>query len=266
MKRKVVIILLTLVAIMSAERVVAWGKWGHRISAYIAEQHLTEKANAECRRYLKHSLPYYASWQDYWRHCDGFQEITHWHMNYLNPDFTTSGKHGKISRDATTQIERITKEMEKGKYLNMPDSIVADNLKLLIHMVADMHCPSHVGYHKDNKYPMRKRIVINGKTLKRHAFWDVSPQALHKKWRIERFGKEYDTYTPKQIKKICKGTPTRWGLENAYKMVATFDMWEDGDNYKELPKEQKQAIEAIMHEQLAYGGYRLAAVLNKIFK
>ncbi len=254
-----------LLSLVVSHNAMAWGKSGHSISAYIAEQHLSDKAKAECQRYLKHSLPYFASWQDHWRYCDGFEEVCTAHAHYVNVDFSLRGK-GSPDRDPVSRIDKITKEMEKGKYKSMPDSIVAMNLKLLIHMVGDMHCPGHITYHPDSNYPVKMKIVIKGKPMRRHKFWDGAPTILHPKWKLERFCKEYDTYSPKEIKKICKGTPYKWGDVAAREMVKTFDYWEDGQSYKSLSKEKRVAIEELMHETLAVGGYRLAAVLNRIFK
>ena len=264
--KKFSILALALIAVFGVQSAKAWGKWGHRISAYIAEQHLTEKANAECRRYLQHSLPYYASWQDWWRYCKGFENVCDAHVSYVDTKYKVWGEKGDLNKEVSTRIDKITKELSNGRYLNMPDSIVAMNVKLLIHMVGDMHCPSHVYYHSDSNFPMKKRIVVRGATLQRHTFWDGSPQHLHPKWNIERFHKVCDTYSPKQIKSICKGSTIKWAEENARKVIPTFDYWEEGQDIKELSKENRVKIESMMREQLAYGGYRLAHILNKIFK
>ena len=79
------------------------------------------------------------------------------------------------------------------------------------------------------------------------------------------FLKACDTYSEKDIKKIQKGTPTKWGLENAKKMKATYTYWEKKAELTQISKEQRDQINTTMHEQLAYGGDRLAGVLNKIF-
>lgn len=47
-------------------------------------------------------------------------------------------------------IIRIQKKMKK--YNKMQDSLVRDNLKYLIHLVGDMHCPSHTRYEDQPKY------------------------------------------------------------------------------------------------------------------
>ena len=242
----------------------AWGGWGHHIVAYIAEKHLTPEAKEKCQHYLKHSLPHYSSWQDYWRHSDPFKEISYWHSSYVNKKYEVIGYKGDNSRDAAYQVDRITKEMSKGKYKKMSDSLVAVNLKLLIHMVGDMHCPSHACYTKDFGYKGHS-IYIKGKKIGRHKFWDAGPQYMHPKWKADRFVKAYDTYSAKEIKKIVKGNAYKWSVQNAHKIAKTYEYWGKGDEFTKFSKEQRKQIDETLHEQLAYGGYRLAATLNKIF-
>ena len=162
--KKLSILVVALVALFGAESAKAWTNYAHGTAAYIAEQHLTEKANSECRRYLKHTLPYHASWQDYWRNCKGFGEVCTAHSHYVDHNFNLYGKGGNPDRDPVTRIDKIMKQMEKGQYLNMPDSIVAMNLKLLIHMTTDMHCPGHVTYPKE-MYPPISQFSLPKDTL-----------------------------------------------------------------------------------------------------
>ena len=262
--KKITTILLTLVAIMSAQSAMAWAERGHHIIAYIAEQHLTPEAKEKCQHYLRHSLPHYSSWQDYWRNSAPFKEITHWHMNYIDVNYKTVGSGGKITRDAVTQIERIVGEMSKGKYHKLSDSIITVNLKLLIHMVGDMHCPCHVGYAKASGLKGTS-MYVKGKKYDRHKFWDAAPDLMQPKWKAGNYLKACDTYSPKEIKKIQKGNATKWGKENAEKMVATFSYWEKNAELTKISKEQRKQINDTMFEQLAYAGYRLAGTLNKIF-
>lgn len=262
--KKITTILLTLVAIMSVQSAMAWAEKGHHIIAYIAEKHLTPEANEKCQHYLRHALPHYSSWQDYWRNSHPFKEITHWHMNYIDVNYKTVGSGGKITRDAVTQIERIVGEMSKGKYHKLSDSIITVNLKLLIHMIGDMHCPCHVGYAKASGLKGTS-MYVKGKKWDRHKFWDASPDLMQPKWKADNFLKACDTYSPKEIKKIQKGNATKWGKENAEKMVATFSYWAPKAELTKISKEQRKQINDTMYEQLAYAGYRLAGTLNKIF-
>lgn len=264
MKQKIATFIVACVALCCVQSAMAWGGWGHHIAAYIAEKHLTPEANAKCQHYLKQNLPHFSSWQDYWRHSDPFKEISFWHSSYVNKKFDVIGYKGDETRDAAYQVNRIIKEMEKGKYKQMSDSLVAVNLKLLIHMVGDMHCPSHIVYTKD--FGMASySIKVKGKKCGRHKFWDASPQYMHPKWKADRFVKAYDTYSPKEIKKICKGNPYKWSVQNANNILKTASYWERGAEFTKLSKEQRKNIDETLHEQLAFAGYRLASVLNKIF-
>ena len=262
MKRALCLVLAVAMVSMS-HNAMAWGRRGHAISAYIAEKHLTEKAFTECRRYLQHTLPYYSVWQDQWRGCRGFEEICTAHVNYVNPDFTVRGKRD-VTRDPVTRVVMITRELENGQYLNMPDSIVAMKLKLLIHMATDMHCPSHVGYHKNSGLKISS-IKYGKEKLHYHKFWDGAPFYMHPKWKADKFLEVCDTYSAKEIAKIQKGDPTKWAKENAEKMVKIFTYWDEDANVKTLSPEQRKMIDDTMFEQLSFAGYRLAAVLNAIF-
>ena len=78
MRKKLSILIVALLASMSIQSAMAWGTFGHGAIAYVAEQHLTPNAKAECRRYLKHTLPYYASWMDLWRAVPPFHPTDNW--------------------------------------------------------------------------------------------------------------------------------------------------------------------------------------------
>ena len=258
-------LMLLLLTLFVSQNALAWGSWGHSVVAYIAEKHLTEEAKTQCQHYLKHTLPYYSSWQDHWRYIPEFVDICNGHMSYVNKDLQIIGRDGDITFDAVTRLEQHIDFLNNGKYRNHPDSIVALRLKLIIHTAGDMHCPSHIGYSKDCGLKGHS-MLIRGKKVARHTFWDRLPQILHPMWKLENFAEGYDTYNPKQIKKICKGDPTKWGLYNARKMVETYSYWDRGQKFEELSAEQHHMMEDLVHEQIAAAGYRLAHILNTIFK
>jgi hypothetical protein len=182
--------------------------------------------------------------------------------------FKTIGDKGNLSRDAVTQINRIVKEMENGKYKNMSDSLIAVNLKLIIHMVGDMHCPSHMAYSKDFREPRGIKlnsILVKGKKYDYHKFWDASPDLMHPKWNLYTYKKKCDTYSAKEIKKIVKGDVYKWSVDNAKREVEMFDYWTRHEEFTKMSKEKHERIAKLVDKQLTYAGYRLAATLNKLF-
>lgn len=262
MKNLLKTLIVSVVALAATYEANAWGFVGHATIAYIADHHLTPEAKQKCEHYLKHTITYYCSWMDQWRHAEGFEETTYWHMDYVDSNGVTTGRGKNGDRSAVIQSVRIIKEMKD--YKNLPDSIVADNLKYLIHMIGDMHCPSHVGWPKG--VIKLHSINVNGKKHGNHKFWDASPMIFHPKWNTENYRNAIDTYTPKQIKKISKGNPYSWSPGNVRNARAGAEMWESGDEFRDLTAEERQTIEDYMNEQLIKASYRLAAVLNNIFK
>ena len=104
--------LLTLLAVVLAyaatQSASAWNNIGHATIAVIAERHMTEEAKEKCRAYLKHNLPYYSAWMDYWRNCPGFEHTSSWHS--VPVDVNNKQIKGEVN-NAALQINRICKKM-----------------------------------------------------------------------------------------------------------------------------------------------------------
>ncbi|MBR2961562.1 MAG: S1/P1 nuclease [Alistipes sp.] len=241
-------------------RALGWGGTGHSVIAYIAEQNLTPQAKQKCRDYLHHTLPYHASWMDYWRFYEPFAETSSWHSVPVGKD----NKHlADMTDNAARQIKRICREMKR--YKKLKDSIVCDNLKYLIHMVGDMHCPSHTKY-LEEPHLKQGKILRKGKKDKFHAYWDQSPDIYNPKWTIEDYRKNLDTLTPAEIADICSGTVDDWATQNAVEMREIYTLLPLDTEVTELPEESHARMKAICHKQIQRGAYRLAYVLNEIFK
>lgn len=260
MKRIVFLALAVAVATVAVTtKVQAWGGAGHSAIAYIAEQHLTPEAREKCIHYLKHTPAYYASWQDQWRFTDPFKETTYWHTSKVDAQNNPLENNG---RSADLHIERLRGIMRD--YKSLPDSAIIVNLKLLIHMVGDMHCPSHTGY-PDQPDFKGYNIYRSGKKTKFHTFWDASPAYFHPKWTCEDFCKNLDNMKPKQRAEIAKGTAQDWARENGADIREVYSLIPRDAEYTQLPEENRRRAVEICDRQILRGAYRLAAVLNEIF-
>lgn len=132
-----------------------------------------------------------------------------------------------------------------------------DNLKYLIHLVGDMHCPSHTRYEDQPKYKSYS-IYINGKKNSSHHFWDSSLSTFHKGWKCEDYYRNLDNATPEQIAEICKGTPADWAYENALAMRETFELLPRHGEYNDVPEATKARMKELSEAQAVKAGYRLA--------
>ena len=256
MKHKFLLIL-TAATLLASSSAKAWGGFGHTIVAYTAEQYLTPEAKAKCEQYLGHSVPYCASWMDYWRAIPPYKESTHWHV--CHADENNNLVQDK-DRCAALQITRLCKELKN--YSKLPAEQVELDLKLLIHMVGDMHCPSHIVYTPKVK---NNNIRVKGKKLNRHTFWDSSPAIFYPKLDAEKYFNHFEVATDKQIKRYCKGTPEAWAMTQAAIMRRTYELYEDGAEYTKLPLEVRNEMIQLTNDNIFKAGYRLAYLLNKIF-
>ena len=264
MRKKLSILIVALVASMSIQSAMAWGTFGHGAIAYVAEQHLTPKAKSECRRYLKHTLPYYASWMDHWRAVPPFVKTDNWHGFSMNAegelDWSKGGK-------AMGQLQKIMKEMGKGNYVNLPDSLVRHHLLILVHSLPDMHCPVHVGFHSKDFPQYKYQLTYKGKPYSKHKFWDSAPAFMRKNWTLEKYAAEVDNITPKQVKQfIKKGNFDYWYRDIIKQAHRAFVITPAEKDIAKLTAKETAEVLALSDEMAMKAAYRLAYVLNEIFK
>ena len=264
MKRKIFVALAAVVALCSVEKALAWGGLGHSVIAYYAEQLLSPEAKEKCHHYLRSTLTYHASWMDQYRSIEGYTDCDWWHST--NVDAKGKVVVGKPKTGAY-HIERIRKEMANGAYKTMSDSLVKINLQYLIHMVGDHHCPVHVRWSKEEHPQFHYSLLSNGKKLHTHGFWDGAIAFKRRNWRAEKHFEHMQKLSPKQAKKMQKGTAYDWTQETA-------DVWRKhcfyatpaGMDRAKMSSEDVATVHAIVDKQVQRAAYRLAGVLTEIFK
>ena len=262
--KKISILVLALIAVFGVQSAKAWGTFGHGAIAYVAEQHLTPTAKSEVRRYLNHTLPWYASWMDHWRAVPPFDPTNAWHGFSATADGDVDWSKG--NGKAMGEIMRIAKVMGNGQYKNMPDSLVRHNLLILVHALPDMHCPVHVGFTKADYPQYRYQLKKKGKPFKMHGFWDESPIFTRKGWSYEKYMAQVDKVSPKEVKKwVKKGNYKVWGRDIIAQAHRAYEITPANKDVVKLTKEEKADVLALTDEMALKSAYRLAYVLNTIF-
>ena len=279
-------LILGLVALTSIQSVMAWGTVGHHCAAYIAEQHLTPEAKEKCRYYLNHTLSYYAMWMDRWRGIKQFEAVNNGHSLKTTedgrnisweaiPSSTMGSAIATPPGRAMGHLLNALNELGNGNYKNLPDSVVCQRLINMIHYVADMHCPSHCGFPERIHLPASKyNLKRNGKFANFHAFWDGSPGYLRKNITVKKYAEMVDNVSPKESKKWQKGLEQKdlqkgidsWGKGIIKRAHRAYAILPEGTDLAKLTNEQKAQVHELADESILIGGYRLAYVLNTIFK
>ena len=264
----------------------AWGGWAHKFITYTAEQHLEPEVKAKIEKYLGSSIMKHCSWMDQVRkpvrnkkhpqheYHMAYAPTLAWHMITVNKDMEISNERaynndGDLLPNLKVCIENLK------NHRNLTDSAVVVNLKCVIHMVEDMHCPCHVYY---TEFPdcFRKpgvkyrwdcfKLKYEGEKCTYHKVWDgLSLLELY-----PEYGKDYakflaklDKLSPKKRAKICKGTLDEWVVETAKDCRAIYDWAKPGDDLSRdfLLKHRKLSV-----QQYQRASNRLAYILNETMR
>ena len=264
----------------------AWGGWAHNFITYTAEQHLDKDVKAKIEKYLGSSMIDHCSWMDQIRkpvrnkkhpqhqYHLAWAHTLAWHMITVDENLQISNKRaynndGDLLPNLKVCIENLK------NHRNLTDSAVVVNLKCVIHMVEDMHCPCHVYY---TEFPdcFRKpgekyrwdlfKVEYEGEPATNHKVWDgLSILALYPEYNesYEKFAAKLDNLSPKRQRKVCEGTIEEWALESAKDCRVIYDWIKPNDKLTRdfLLKHRKLTI-----QQYHRAAYRLAHVLNECMK
>lgn len=207
MKRFILILFL----LLAAREIRAFGLAGHAAIACIAEHHLTPRARANIMRYTDHrSIVYYASWMDEWRRSKGYEFTTHWHAGTVDAEFRSTPAVREASGakgDCVVAVEQSIALLSE--YDKLDDSTVLVHIKYLVHLLGDMHCPTHVYYYPDNMTLGKFPVKLHGVETNYHKIWDGQLlDSRHKFWGFQDYRHALDNYTDEEIARMTEGTPS----------------------------------------------------------
>ena len=246
-----------------------WGAKGHDVVAAIAEQHLTPKAKRKINRILDgKSIVYYSSWMDniqnspYWE--NGYNKTKTWHYANVDEGFTYQTMTKNPDGDVVSGLEKLTKEMTEN-YRNLTDSMRVDYLKMIVHMVGDLHCPMHAGRLSDRGGNGTK-VKWFGQNTSLHSVWDSKMIDSARKWNYSEWAEQLDRTDRKYRKEIMKGSYEEWFNDTVENAADLYDYVEELGDTPNLSYQFVYDFSPLLEEQLLNGGYRLAYVLNTIFK
>lgn len=285
--KKLIAILVTVAAICSVQSASAWAVLGHKTVAQIAENNLTPEAKAAVQKYLNASLPSVSVWMDLtasWNkkrknYIPGWNQTSVWHTLVVDKKYRVSpvqtpNGSGKLVPGLKMCVENLK------NYKKLTDSAVVVNLKCVIHMLGDMHCPTHIYYlefpdcfrsEKDangKRRPARDRMPVyyKGRKMTYHAFWDgVGIMAIYPEHYkdYEYYANAIDKASPRQKAKFCKGGIDDWVHDSAKNCRPVYDKVKAGD---ELDRDFILSYSKMTKMQVLKGGCRLAHILNECFK
>lgn len=242
----------------------AWGILGHRIVGQIADSYLTKKTKRAIYEILgNESIAMSSNWADFIKSDPAYSYLSNWHYinfkggldsvtvsNYLATDTAT---------DAYTKINFLINELKNNNQLSQNNKILY--LRLLIHIVGDIHQPLHVGRPDDR----------GGNSIK--ILWFNSPFNLHQVWDEKLVELQQLSYTEyaTAINHTTKDQRNEWQAE-----PMSIWLWQSYQIAERIYGDIKQPDQKLdykynfnylytVNQQLLKGGVHLAGLLNDIF-
>ncbi len=261
--------LLCATMLLSSITAFGWGPKGHDVVAAIAEKHLTKKTKKALDELLDgKSIVYYSSWMDniqnspYWN--DGYNKTKTWHYANVDKGHTYQTMSKNPDGDVVRGLEMLTNELTEN-YDNLTDSMKVDYVKMIVHMVGDLHCPMHAGRLSDRGGNGTK-VRWFGQNTSLHSVWDSKIVDSARQWSYSEWVEHLDR-TDKEFKKsVMQGTFEEWFMTTVEGAAAIYEYVEKiGQDNPYLSYQFVYDFSPLLEKSLLTGGYRLAYVLNSIF-
>lgn len=256
MKRLLILFLLS--TSVSYGNTEIWGKTGHRVVGEVAQKYLTGKAKRKIKKLLKgDSLAEVANYADAIKSDSIYDSFMPWH--YVNFEFDQEYRNVVPSPEGDVVMGILRcKEILEDETRSEADHVFY--LKMLIHLVGDLHQPLHAGRAAD-RGGNDIQIQWFGRGSNLHRLWDTN--------MINDYGMSYtelskkvDKLNRRERKALAQGDVYTWVEESQEIAIQVYASAEAGDK---LGYAYVYKYWDTVEEQLLKGGVRLAAVLNDIF-
>lgn len=235
-----------------------WSKTGHRVTGAVAENYLNRRAKRAVAKLLDgQSLAAVSTFGDEIKADSKYRKYSPWH--YVN--FPLDEAYGESAVSAYGDVVMgINTCISVIKDTSRPRADRVFHLKLLVHLLGDLHQPMHVGRAAD-KGGNDIQLQWFGKGTNLHRLWDSN--------MINDYGMSYTeltdklpTISKKQVKFLMEGDVYSWVEESQELAAQVYESVEAGE---QLGYRYGYVWWATVEKQLQKGGIRLAAVLNAIF-
>lgn len=236
----------------------AWGPTGHRTVGQIAENHLSRKARKAVHQILGDtSLAMASTWMDDIKSDPAFDHLRdqHWVTIPDGETYTTAAKNSE--GDVIEAIDRMVASLKSDTLSPAQQGFC---LKVLVHLVGDLHQPLHTGRGDDKGgNDFQVQWFKRGSNL--HRIWD-SGMIDEKDLSYTELAAALDHADRQQIAAWMQGDAADWAQENLAFRPAIYGVEKGADlGYAYLYRNW-----ATVEERLLKAGIRLAGVLNAVFR
>jgi len=241
----------------------AWGLLGHRIVGQIADSYLTKHTKKAIAEILgDESVAMASNWPDFIKSDPSYSYLSSWHYIDFKPGMSADSIKAYLIKDsATDAYTKLNFLIAQLKNKNLEQEKKVLYLRLLIHIVGDVHQPLHVG-HVDDQGGNKIKVMWFGASYNLHTIWDtqlINFQQLSYT--------EYATalnHTTKESREQLQAAPIAdWLVESNQLAEKIYGDIKEPD--QKLDYNYNFKYLDTLNNQLLKGGVRLAGILNEIF-
>ena len=265
--KKIIAVLFALAMMVNEAH--AFKAFGHQTIAAIAERHMTEKAKSEAHAILKADMTKHAMWLYSLRKKPELVHTQEWQISTLNAEGKSVTTY---ENDAVVALERAVEVLRNRK--NESDSLVQASLRTVVQIVGDIHNISNIrieGNEATNGFDFTLYAVTKGssageKMTKRKNSWRAlwhNYTNRHDVFSPQYYAADIELSLANKKAEYEKGTPRFWAENVGEDVVRCLEVIYPNALIK---TEIEHRYEDINDKCMAKAGYRLAALLNEIFK
>ncbi len=237
-----------------------FGAKAHRIVGYIAGQHLCVNTEAVIRTIIPAGdLAEAGLWADHIRADRDWDFARPWHYLNVPDDVPLVSAQRNSSGDVLAAIRFFHRQLADP---GLRESTRMVALYLLVHFVADVHQPLHVGRQADLG-GNRVLIRVNGKQANLHEYWD---SGVLKAVRDSRaYAADLDARYAGRAGFWLYSDPSTWAVESQRLRSRVYDFPQNAAGVGTLDSRYQAMAEEVTGKRLAQAGIRLAGLLNGLW-
>lgn len=233
-----------------------WGPTGHRVTGWVAQKYLNKKARNAIEKILGgQTLAIASTWMDEIRSDSTYHYMEDWHWVTIPGGQTYQQTIKNPKGDIIQTIERIIAELKTKKLTLLEQQ---RNLKVLIHLIGDIHQPLHVGALPD-KGGNDVKVMWFQVSSNLHRVWDSDMIDLTRLSYTE-LAESLDIPTKDEVNRWQKTSGLNWAGESQSYHQQVYDYGSGKLGYR-----YSYVNYPIVRYRLLQAGVRLAGVLNEIY-
>jgi hypothetical protein len=233
-----------------------WGATGHRATGHVANKYLSKKARKAIEEILKgQSLAMASTWMDEIKSDSTFDYMSDWHWVTILTGQTYEQSEKNKNGDIVMTLERVISELKSGKLTKEQQ---AQHIKILIHLVGDIHQPLHVGG-KNDKGGNDVKVMWFRSDSNLHRVWD-SDMIDDTKLSYTELGESLIAPSETDLKAWQAASVRQWAIESQTYQNQVYDTGNGRLGYR-----YSYLHYHIVRHRILQAGIRLAGVLNSIY-